>query len=140
MKERSSVKRFPRLIRGETAGVLITLLWQKPEFSVVSTKKKEGIEFRFRLPVPHDLRLSYPPLWELFFGGGIENWKKALSDSYWHAKWGDKNLSHSISNHLRVVYKDALGIWLKASLALTQDEGKKANQLQAFQRNSQIKR
>lgn len=140
MNEGSSVKRFPRLLRGEAAGALTTLLWQEPEFSVVATKKKEAVVFKFRVPVPENFQSAYPELWELFFGTGIEHWKKALSASYWQAEWGDKKLSRSLSNQLRVVYRDALGIWLDAWLAHTKDEVKRASQLQQFQKTSKIKR
>jgi hypothetical protein len=138
MKQQPDVKRFPRLLRGEVAAALTTLLWQKPQFSVVVTKKKD-IVFKFRVPVPDNLRPSYPELWELFFGTGIEHWKKALSSAYWNAKWGDKELPHSLSNQLRVVYRDALRIWLKASLALAKDDNKKADQLRVFQDSSRTK-
>jgi len=140
MKEGSTVKRFPRLLRGEAAGALTTLLWREPKFSIVASKKKEAVVFKFRVPVPDNFHSAYPDLWELFFGGGIEHWKKALSASYWQAKWGDKKLSRSLSNHLRAVYRDALGIWLAASLAHTKDQVKKASQLQQFQKASKIKR
>ena len=128
------------MLRGEVAGALTALLWQKPQFSVVATKKKKTVVFKFHVPVPHGLRQSYPGIWELFWGTGIEHWKKALSDAYWHGKWGDKELHHSISNHLHVVYRDALGVWPKASLALSGDGDKKSEELQAFYRNARIKR
>ncbi len=143
MEKRSPVRRFPRLLEGEQAAALAKLLWQQPWFIVRGRKNKRNeraIEFKFRIPAPDGLRRSYPALWELFFGAGIKLWERALTMAYWETKSGDKTLHRYISNFLRVVYRNALGVWLKEVWTLSNNDERKEGQLRAFLNHAGIKR
>jgi hypothetical protein len=140
MTEQLAPKRFPRLLTGEAVGFLTTLLWQELKFSVAVTKKKKAIVFKLTVPVHDELRRSYPGIWELFFGEGVEDWKKHLSTAYWNTEWGDKQLSRSIAIQFKLVYEKALYAWFESYLRSSQDSDKKTEQLQAFRDRATIKK
>jgi hypothetical protein len=140
MNEKLVPQKYPRLFAGEAVGFLTALLWQKPKFSVAVTKKKKAVVFKLTVPVHKELQRSYPEIWHFFFGEGVDAWKKHLSTAYWNAAWGDKKLSISVGNQLRVVYKNALRAWFESYLRTSPDSNTKNEQLRAFDGSAQIKR
>jgi hypothetical protein len=127
-----TVRRSPRLLVGKKASALTKLLYKGPEFFVTVNGDKGVTQFKFRVSVPEEIRQTYAAALEPFFGSGVINWERALSEAYWNAKWGKKKVPHVISNIFGVVYKDALRRWLGDSWDMTIDERRKDKHLRLF--------
>jgi len=142
-KHPPSVQRFPRLLRGKQAAAFVTLLWQKPQFSVRIPKNRRAVVFRFEVPVTSKVRRSYPHLVGLLFdpGSPLDDWKVFLAQSYRSGKSGKRTYDQYISKFLQRVYINAVGLYLNQIWSGHQNLLRaKGIHLENFAKTSRIKR
>lgn len=113
------IKRFPRLVDGGEAAAIEMLSRVVPQFEV-RLKKTDGgaaTELVFVVPVPNELRESYPALFGQICGSRATDWESAIADGFRTTEYNRKPLSKFISPQLRRAFNKGVRIWLEKSRA-----------------------
>jgi hypothetical protein len=109
-------RRFPRLVEGQEAAAIELLSRIVPRFEARLNKADNpaSTELVFAIPLPLELRESYPVLFDLICGPRATDWEDAIAEGFRNTEYNGKPLSDFIAPQLRRAFAAGIRAWLKA--------------------------
>jgi hypothetical protein len=140
--KKDTITRFPRTLRAEDLAAIALLLRSKPKISIRVTRNRRAVQYKFLIPVPDDLKKSYPAAWVVLFDLGIKDWTRALNSGYHQARSGKdkKPIKKFIEDFILRAYRDALSSYLQRILHHPRYDHRRRAELEAFSKHSVIKK
>jgi len=105
-------KRFPRLLTGEAAAALVSVLHWKPVFKVRLPKGKMSVVFSYKFSVPAQIPPEVLDLYAVLFNDRGGHWNRSLSVAKKKAEARRKRALGRVHNFLQSILTDAFKIWL----------------------------
>jgi hypothetical protein len=130
-------KRFPRIHPGDTSAALAVLLRSDPAFKIRFPKNRISVVFSYEYSIPDQLPPEFLALYDPFFTGRLEYWKKSLVIAKNKAEQRKKRGLGRVHNFHQGVLTDGFEINLCESPSWAFEEGRE-EELTRFKKDSAL--